>query len=325
MMQVSAEKLLLHPRFSGALERARQVILRGQKGEALILPLFGPSRVGKTELIKMLMQDHPRSTLEGRCMIPVLRVTTPVNPTRRSLPEALLATLDPRKYGRSSAEQLTARARGLLELADTRVIIFDEIQHFVERSSKSAAREAADWLKVLGEEMRLTILMVGLPIAEEILNRNEQLRYRAEAPFWFYPYNWNEPTERAAFQGTLTALCNVLAQAGWQIPDAHCPDFVRRAYAASLGRIGMLIKLFVSAEAASKAARLDTPLLFRAYAESIGTKLIADNPFDPDAVLDDSVLVQGYVKLLDEAHMPVPSSQRRRASSKSASAVEARL
>ncbi|MDT4837764.1 Bacterial TniB protein [compost metagenome] len=324
-MQISAQELLLHPRFSEALERASQVVRRGLEGEALILPLFGPTRVGKTELIKTLVMDHPPSTMEGRRTMPVLRVTTPVSPTRRSLPEALLGALDPRKYGRCSADQITRRAEGLLKLAGTRVIIFDEIQHFVERASSRAAREAADWMKVLGENLSLTILMVGLPSAQEILNRNEQLRDRAEAPYWFYPYSWNKPNERAEFEATLAALCRVLVQAGWQVPDACSPDLVRRAYAASLGRVGMLIKLFVSAEAASKSARLDMPLLRRAYVDSVGTQLIADNPFDPAAAVNDSVLVQGYVKLLDEARMPVPSNRHRRVSSKTASVAEASL
>ncbi|WP_347909874.1 TniB family NTP-binding protein [Pseudomonas grandcourensis] len=308
MKFLSAQEVLMHAHFSAAYDRAHQVVARGLEGENLILMMLAPTRTGKSELIRLLQADHPSFTSEGRRSIPVLRVATPVNPTRKSLPEAMLASLDPRKYGRGSAEQLTQRACGLIELAGTRVVIFDEIQHFIERPSRALAREVADWLKLLSEEMGLTILMLGLPSARAIFAGNEQLRDRAEAVHYLYPYRWNDPQERALFQNCVLTLCGALTQAGWHVPDVKSLDFIRRLYASTQGRIGMLIKLFCAAEANAKALRLDLSTFSGAYAKSIGTGLIDCNPFDPGSQLDDSVLVQAYVKVLTEAQMPLPKA-----------------
>ncbi|WP_277302669.1 TniB family NTP-binding protein, partial [Pseudomonas viridiflava] len=103
-----------------------------------------------------MLQDHPQQIVNGVRQMPMVRVMTPVNPTRRSLPIALLEALKCPRYGRSSSEELTRMACDLIKITGTRVLVFDEMQHFVERGSKTAAREAADWLKVLGEEMNLT-------------------------------------------------------------------------------------------------------------------------------------------------------------------------
>lgn len=308
MSMVTALELILHPYFNAAYMRLVQVIERGLAGESLILFLLALTRAGKTEIVRTVLNDYPPSIDGGSKVIPVLRVTTPVNPTRKSLPEALLAALDPRSYGRCSADQLTARACGLLKIAGTRVIIFDEVQHFVERSSKAAAREAADWIKLLAEEMSLTIVMTGLPIAQEILDHNEQLRDRAEATYYLYPYSWSDPTDRAAFNECVVVLSDVFRREGWSILNHDCSDFTRRVYAATLGRIGMLIKLFNAAEAIAVNKQLDLSVFATAYAQSIGTNFLPCNPFAPDACLDDSLLVQGYVSILNEAHMPLPHS-----------------
>lgn len=107
--------------------------------------------------------------------------------------EAIISALDTRRYGRYSVEQATARAVFLLGTAKVRVLLFDEIQHVVERNTETSWYEVADWLKNLSEALNLSLLFVGLPTAREMLSVNHQLRDWAISLYIIYPYNWNQP------------------------------------------------------------------------------------------------------------------------------------
>lgn len=298
-------ELIEHSTFSQALSRLESTVKRGLAGESLILPIFGPTRVGKSELVKTVMADNVPKVVDGIRRMPIVRVVTPVNPTRRSLPIALLEGLGSPRYNRSSSEELTRMACELIKITGTRVLVFDEMQHFAERGSRTAAREAADWLKVLGEEMGLTLVLTGLPLANEVLIRNEQLRDRAEAVFEFRPYNWNHEGEQLEFRRALLSLTEAFSDAGWVIPDATDLDYARRVYAACLGRIGMLVKLFHAAEHLATNQRITERTLVRAYAEAINTRFLEFNPFEGNPPVE-SLLVQGFARMLTEAHMSVP-------------------
>lgn len=307
--RVATQELIEHEFFKAALDRVERVVGRALSGESLILPLFGPTRVGKTQVVKMVMSANPPSTSNGVKQLPVVRVMTPVNPTRRSLPEALLHALGSKRYGHANSEELTGRASELLKIVGTRVIIFDEMQHFVERGSKTAAREAADWLKVLAEELGLTLVLVGLPVSAEVLMHNEQLRDRAEAIHEFRPYNWNNPHEQTRFRQTLMSLLETFAYEGWTVPDPQDFGFGRRVYGSTLGRIGMLFKLFNSAERLAKERTINLQCLFKAHAETVGTGFLQFNPFDERREVADSLVVEGYVRMLIEARMTVPKGE----------------
>ncbi|WP_346343455.1 TniB family NTP-binding protein [Pseudomonas sp. SWRI179] len=298
-------ELIEHATFSQALSRLESTVKRGLAGESLILPIFGPTRVGKSELVKTVMADNVPKVVDGIRRMPIVRVVTPVNPTRRSLPIALLEGLGSPRYNRYSSEELTRMACELIKITGTRVLVFDEMQHFAERGSRTAAREAADWLKVLGEEMGLTLVLTGLPLANEVLIRNEQLRDRAEAVFEFRPYNWNHEGEQLEFRRALLSLTEAFSDAGWVIPDATDLDYARRVYAACLGRIGMLVKLFHAAEHLATNQRITERTLVRAYAEAINTRFLEFNPFEGNPPVE-SLLVQGFARMLTEAHMSVP-------------------
>lgn len=196
-------------------------------------------------------------------------------------------------------------ACAVLKITRTRVLIFEEMQHFVEHGSRTAAREAADWLKVLGEEMNLTLVLTGLPIANEIFARNEQLRDRAQAVIEFRPYNWNDAGEQLAFRGALLSLSEAFSEAGWTVPDARDLNYAKRVYAACLGRIGMMVKLFREAEKLATSQHISEKTLVAAYTEAVNTRFLEFNPFEGNPPAE-SLLGQGFAKMLIESHMAMP-------------------
>lgn len=305
-----ASEKVMHRNFNAAYEYVHGIVSRGIQGERLIGLLLGSPRGGKSLVVQMVLEDFPLRTQDGQRAIPVIRVPTPVRPTKKAMAEAIVEVLDSRKYGRLNADQVTARARFLLSVAQTRVIIFDEIQHVVERHSAKSWYEVADWLKTLSDELNLTLVLVGLPSAREIITVNHQLRDRADPAHILYPYNWNRRPDIAEFCRCLLSVGQILVQQGWQVPDLSDLDLVRRFYASSLGRYGMVVKLLDTARhiaRSSQAITADT--LYHAHRLSIGTDVEGPNPFDPEVVLEDSVLVQRYVALLNESGLSVSSER----------------
>ncbi|MFV3305174.1 TniB family NTP-binding protein [Pseudomonas sp. NY15181] len=305
-MSIASTELIVHQQFGQALERAHRVIHRALAGESLMLPIFGPTRVGKSQLVDELVAAYPSQLVDGVRRQPLVRVKVLGRPTRRSLSEAVLMALNTRRYGRASADELMSRVCDLLRVVGTRVLLFEEMQQFVEGMSAKATREASDWLKIMAEELGITLILVGLPITSEIFLRNEQLRDRAERVQEIRPYNWNDPQQQREFQQTLNALLEAYLEAGWLLPVAQDPELLARVYGSCLGRVGMLFKLFVAVEHLARKHVLDFALLARAHEEAIQTDFFQFNPFDQRRTLTHNLLVESYVRVLTEAHMSIP-------------------
>lgn len=200
-----------------------------------------------------------------------------------------------------------------MKTAQTRVLLFDEIQHVVERNTEKSWYEVADWLKTLSDELSLSLLLIGLPAAREILSVNHQLRDRAATPHIIYPYNWNQPDDIAEFCRCLMSVSKVLAQQGYTLPSMTDINLVRSCYAATQGRYGMVVKLFEEARHQAQKAKVQAitvQTLADAFRVSLSNEQDVGNPFEADAELSDSVLVQCYAALLSEAKLRAPRQKR---------------
>lgn len=313
MFQPLSTQRVMHEQFQRAYDFACDIVERSKDGERLIAFLLGIQRQGKTLVSELLLQDSPAYSVQGVQVIPIVRVVTPTRPTKKSMAEAIIAALDKRCYGRYTADQATARAIFLLKTAQVRVLLFDEIQHVVERNTAKSWYEVADWLKTLSDELRLSLLLIGLPAAREILSVNHQLRDRAITPHIIYPYNWNCPQDIVQFCRCLVSISNLLAQQGYVVPSMRNIDLVRRCYAATHGRYGMVVKLFEEARHQAQKAKVMTisvETLADAFRVSLGDE-VNGNPFEADADLSDSVLVQRYVALLSESGLRAPRQKQK--------------
>ncbi|AZZ43463.1 transposase [Pseudomonadaceae bacterium SI-3] len=303
----------MHREFQKAYDFARGIVERSVEGERLIAMLLGVPRQGKSLISELLLADFPSCSVQGLQVIPIVRVVTPTRPTKKAMAEAIIDALDKRRYGRYTAEQATARASFLLKSAKVRVLLFDEIQHVVELNTARSWYEVADWLKTLSDGLNLSLLLVGLPAAREILSVNHQLRDRATSPHIIYPYNWNHPADIKEFCRCLLSVSEVLAQQGYTLPSMTDLDLVWRCYAATHGRYGMVVKLFEEARHQAQKAKVKTitmQALADAFQVSVGDEGEVGNPFESDAELSDSVLVQRYVALLNESGLKAPRQKR---------------
>lgn len=173
------ETTKLNPITHGIYARATQVIqLIFHARGVLSAVICGESGTGKSTLCAEFRQQHPPvEGLEG-VTLPVVYLVTPTRPTAKTFARAFLFAMGAEPIGNPSAEQLKEQVVTLLRGCKTRVVIIDEVQHYIDRRGQDAVAEMADWLKVIMDQAQISVILVGLPRTVLLLKSNEQLRRR---------------------------------------------------------------------------------------------------------------------------------------------------
>lgn len=269
-------ELICHERFALMESEVSAVLQAARDGEPQILPIVGPTRVGKTTLLVSLTDEAsypPESAVRE-----IVLVTCPKLWTGRALIDACLKSLglNPDLYRNhvtaSDAMVQAYRKRG------TRLIVFDETQHLLERGSSSSARAAGDFFKDLIDRTRASLVLLGLPALMGVFRANEQLAARARRPLEFYPYFWHGEDFRA-FHSAVAAVLEMLSDEGWDVVDYRDAAFVRRLYVATAGRYGMVHRLVqeIRLHGGKSALAVD---FAEAYERVVMLSVVHFNPFD---------------------------------------------
>ncbi|WP_341914034.1 TniB family NTP-binding protein [Ferrovibrio terrae] len=281
-----------------------QEILRGiktlhQSGcgttHAQCMGLFGPSGSGKTRLVRYYERTFMKSLrkttyCEGDIEIeikPLLFVECPARATVKGVAETLLTVLGDPRPSRGSQQEMTQRILHLLRVRRTSLIVMDEFQHLVARSSNAvAAYETADWIKSLLNENICPIVLVGTDPAAEILKVNEQLQRRNFASFRIMAYSVSTEAEMKVFQNMLSGLEKAL---GLPLPSCLADeDLARRLHIASDGLIGRVTGLLDRALLLAierQENSISRQILRDVFSRTEGILPIQPNPFSPKALL----------------------------------------
>ncbi len=224
----------------GELRARIDDVLEGQPASLDIV--LGPSRVGKSMLIQALARQYPEQAIDGVRQVPVLVVPVPTPASPKQLPRSVLTELGaPIPTSVASTALMFERMARQLQLAGTRVILFEEASHIVDVGTKLPSRAAGDWFKQLMDQLNVSVVLFGIPALEKLLKSNEQLRYRSGAVIRFNPYAWADPTEQRHFVSCVRTYVNIFAQSGWRFTFA--PDsLVRNTYLLSGGLVGVVSK-----------------------------------------------------------------------------------
>ena len=206
--------------------------------------IVGPSRVGKTMVRERLARAYPEQKVDGRRIVSVLVVKIPPGVTPRSLPIIVLEALGLRlNLSRKTAPEAFERVLEQLQLAQTKVIIFEEASHLVEHGARILPRDAGDWIKSLVDEANVTAILFGVPRLRRLFDSNEQLRMRTSARREFRPYDWQDEEERGAFEQCVETYVELFSSEGWLI-DLPLDQVTLHCYILTGGLIGVLSKFF---------------------------------------------------------------------------------
>ncbi len=277
--------LVRHVGFEKALKEISRCHRMGRYrlDEPNCLLITGESGCGKSTLRRTYVNQYPRREMEDRTLIPVLHLELPSQPTVKNVAERLLIQLGDPFAEKGSAEGKTARIVTLLKECGVELVILDEFQHFVDRSSEKVEYKVADWLKSVINDSKVPFVLMGLPRCHRILEVNEQLRRRFLPRVSLHRFRMDIQEERRQF---FNVLKNLEKSLPLQFPSALCEKtIIPRIYYATHGVIDHTMKLIsesLNIALSEQRPTIDQEILRRAFERVIWADARdQDNPFHP--------------------------------------------
>ncbi|MGZ9898348.1 TniB family NTP-binding protein [Shewanella gaetbuli] len=239
------KRAVLHYEFNhilSALERCIKTYGINETG----LMIVGESGLGKSTCVRFFKENFNLPTIETHTFQPVVVVVTPVNATVKSLSSALLKQLGCPKPDRGSADSMFLRITTLVAELETKIIIFDEIQHLSERNAQKKTLPVINFVKNLMTETHCPIVLVGMPDATELL-KEPQLNRRFAKSIRLRPFRMKgemiteDYTDGDLYLSFLNSISTYMPIKTINLLDTNV---ARRLLAASQGKIGILITIF---------------------------------------------------------------------------------
>jgi hypothetical protein len=309
--------LVPHSKFTEALRRMEQNFKYAQQAsEPVCMALIGESRTGKSRVLDSFLLDHPKRRLSDGMNVPVLLVKAPSRPTVKGLAELMLEELGAPDPGRGTENERTRRLKVLMRGVQTRMLMIDEIQHFYDKGTKAIIHHVTDWLKILVDELRCALVVAGLPSSKAVIDQNEQLAGRFQAPVHLSRFQWTTLDERQDFIGILGEF-DVELREWFQIPEFHQEGMAYRFWVATGGLIGYLTKLLRKAVCNAvdrERGEINLEDLLIAHRESMWDEPGGDrglSPFDRNFRLELSSDIVQHALRIGTVINPIESTPRR--------------
>lgn len=294
-----ADQLVHHERFLTVHKAILATLERARAGDPQILPVIGPTRVGKTKLLKRVAQANSVRNRE------IILVDSPKHLTGRALPDACLGSIGMSAGMFVNHVAATGALIKALNKYETKLIIFDETQHMLERGGSTTVRAAADFLKGLFDQTQASIVLVGLPSLIGLFQANEQLADRARRPVEFYPYNW-AGGDYKGFRSALGGALEFMNEAGWDTFAFNDAEFAKRMYVASAGRYGIINKIFMEVQSANGDRKVAQYKEFaQAYTDAVMGRLVEFNPFDLAQEIKAEHMALVYTRVMQAAGVQI--------------------
>lgn len=299
------------------MEQARAIIGENlsqfRSSTGAIVPLLGPTRVGKSALLAELKHEIGRTPGSARVLMANSDFaigSVPPKPNDRDLYKSMLEAIG---YSCREKENTTLVRRRLVDAIRDNgitVIALDECSHCAERGANLSARAAADHFKTIVDATGITLLLAGLPKFQTLIDGNEQFRDRCFETHYLMPYDWRDDEDRADFFGIVLAALQAFEDQGVR-PGLSEEDCLRRLYGAAGGRVGTLLRVLDAAAvfvADDRTLRLEH---LRNAARKTTQASLASGHYFEDELPTDIALIRAYMKVLFDAGMDFePLGQR---------------
>jgi len=324
-----SKTLVSHTAFEDAVNRIESCFAFSQdSNEPICIAVIGESRTGKSRVLETCCLRHPTTRYEDGLVVPILRIKAPSKPTVKGLIEVMLDGLGAPDSQRGTENEKTRRLRILLRETRTRMVMIDEFQHFVDKGTRMIMHHAADWLKILVDEMNCALVVAGLPSCQAVIEANEQLGGRFVAPILMSRFSWEDIKQRQQFKKVLRSFYDEL-QKHFEIPKLYSDEMAFRFWCATGGLIGYLAKLL--REAVWKSIESGTTLIMLSELDSAHMRSVwstqnscVPRPFASDFQVVPTVELLKSVNLIGVLASPTepsPKKCKRKAAQISASGV----
>lgn len=239
-----------HPIYEQVLE---ELEMRFDLGDDSVAPdclyLYGPTGAGKSTVTSEFTSRYPREEVVTATReftrVPVLHVKVPPKATPRSLASKVLFDLGDPNHFRGTESELTSRVHHLIRKCEVKMIILDEFQHLIDSDTLHVLVTASNWVKTFTEEIKIPVVLCGMPESMRIFVNNPQLDRRFTNKVELPPFRYGSAAEVTTFRKFLRELEK-------QLPFAHPSNITDtaiadRIYYTSLGIPFYVMQLLVEA------------------------------------------------------------------------------
>jgi hypothetical protein len=144
------------------------------------LLILGDAGMGKTAQLHRFQRQFPDRQQEAPGLLrPIVIVNTPPEPTRFTLETALLEALGAPPIARARIVDHAGVARRMLNALQTKILVFDEIQHLCHTRPRERA-VVLDTIKSLSTTCQVSVMCAGTPAAERDFMMDPQIERRFE-------------------------------------------------------------------------------------------------------------------------------------------------
>jgi type II secretory pathway predicted ATPase ExeA len=152
------------------------------------LLLHGESNIGKTQIVRKFIRDHPPTFDEHRGVEKreIISMQMPPLPDQRRFYSALLFEIGAPHSPKAGVSVLEGLTRTLLRAMKPRMLIVDEVHHLLAGNYREQ-RAAMNLLKYLANDLKMSVVLVGTADAVVALQTDSQMSSRfapVELPRW---------------------------------------------------------------------------------------------------------------------------------------------
>lgn len=231
-----------HPAYDLALEELQHCYDSvGETDFPQCLHLVGPSRAGKTCVVKEFLKKYPPVRKDDGVYMPVVYAEIPPTGTIVGVMENLLYALGDPHWSRGSNSNKLARVKEGLQKCGCRMVVLDELQHLADKGQNLRLKQTRDWLKAMVGSNEWALVVCGLDTSRVVITQDKQLKARFDAPIEIPRFEWTDDVLYTQFLGVLGGFQDGLAP--FSFPDMQDEAVALRFYLASGGLIGLVVKL----------------------------------------------------------------------------------
>jgi hypothetical protein len=143
------------------------------------LLILGDAGMGKTAQLHRFQRQFPDKPNEGKDQLqrPIIIVNVPTEPTKTNLLFAVLDALGAPGVSRGRLVDHAGVIRRMLVAHQTKIVVFDEIQHICHSRSRDRA-VVLDTLKSISTECQISVICTGTPSVEREFLADPQIERR---------------------------------------------------------------------------------------------------------------------------------------------------
>jgi hypothetical protein len=168
--------------------------------------VHGPTGVGKSFIIKKLMEAHKAKDSLELTTVPIVFVETPAENTMNGLLQSLLKALGDPEPKTGLVTDKRHRLSMLLAKLKTRLVVIDEAQDLIPKSGADAKSQNVKLLKNIMNVTNVPFVLVGTSNLLEILGVDDQIKTRVKDIVKLSYFNCLNPDQALDFADYLSSL-----------------------------------------------------------------------------------------------------------------------